>query len=59
MLYVTCGQLCYKIIEDSVKSVDELKLNYEETESNHEEADIRLFLHANHIAQSNYTAVTS
>ena len=26
---------------------------------NHEEADTRLFLHADHIAQSNYTAIVN
>ena len=45
VMFVTCGDLCLKLIHDSWQEVDELK-------SSQEEADTRLFLHAKNAADS-------
>ena len=45
VMFVTCGDLCLKLIHDSWQEVDELK-------SRKEEADTRLFLHAKNAADS-------
>lgn len=51
VLFITCEQHCSLVAENGWKSVDVLKCN-------HEEADTRLFLHANHASHSGgYNAI--
>ena len=44
IMYVTCGENCYKLTETDISEVDELR-------STHEEADTRMLLHAKHAAE--------
>ena len=50
IMYVTCEEICYKLTPPGIGQVQELQ-------SSHEEADTRIFLHANHASKSGYKAI--
>ncbi len=49
-MFVTCEEKCFKLTREKCEEVQVLR-------SNHEEADTRLFLHAQHAAAENYQAI--
>lgn len=49
-LYVTCGEMCYKLSSNGSSVVSSLK-------SNHEEADTRVIVHAAHASKAGYKSI--
>ena len=50
VLYVTCDDSCYKIVEESAVEVEYLSCN-------HEEADTRVFVHARHAEEASSATI--